>query len=373
MEVLTIKIAILGIRGIPANYGGFETFAEELAPRLAEKGHDVTVYGRSNNIDYPEKYYKGVRLVILPTISHKYLDTIVHTFLSCMHSLFCSYDAVLICNGANSILSWIPKLSGAKVAVNVDGIERQRKKWNRLGRIWYLLGEYVATKLPDEMVSDAAVIEKYYLEKYGAKSTMIPYGASCTKAVTREYLAKFEVLPQEYVLYVSRFEPENNIHVVIQAFKKVKTDKKLVIVGDAPYSTEYKEYLHKLAAEDSRVILTGFVYGAGYKEFQSHAYCYVQATEVGGTHPALIEAMGFGNCVIANGTPENIEVVGNAGIIYQKNDVDDLACQLQDVLDNPAKIEAYQARALQKVANEYSWAAVTDKYEQLFAKMTVKK
>lgn len=363
-----MKIAVMGIRGIPANYGGFETFAEELASRLVKKGHRVTVYVRSNIINYKGKYYKGTKLVVLPTISHKYLDTVVHTFLCIVHSLFCWYDIILLCNAANSIFSFIPRLVGQKVVVNVDGIERRRKKWNWLGKLWYLFGEFFSILFPNEIVSDARVIQNYYWDRYHKKSTFIPYGANTEKACTTKVLDKFSIRPNEYILYVSRLEPENNAHIVIKAFEKVKTSFKLVIVGGAPYSLEYIKKLK--STRDSRVIFTGFVFGEGYKEFQSNTYCYIHATEVGGTHPALIEAMGFGNCVIVNGTPDNIEVVGNAGIIYKKNDIEDLREKIEYVIRNPEVIRMYGEKARKRIKANYSWDTVTDKYESLFLKMT---
>lgn len=364
-----MKIAILGFRGIPSNYGGFETFIEQLAPRLVQKGHEVTVYGRSNNIDYRGEYYKGVRLVILPTISHKYLDTVVHTFLSIIHCLFCKYDVIFMLNAANSPFAFIPKITGKRVVLNVDGIERLRKKWNWIGKFYYRAGEYLATKLPDIIVSDADVIRKYYLETYKKESTMIPYGTDIEKVNSKDVLEKFNLQPNNYVLYVSRLEPENNAHTVIEAFRRVRTDKKLVIVGDAPYATKYKMQLKKLASGDSRIVFTHFIFGQGYKEFQSHAYCYIQATEVGGTHPALVEAMGFGNCVIVNGTPENIEVAGDAGIIYKKNDVIDLREKIEYVIRNPGIIKVYGEKARERVRANYSWDAVTDEYEGVFLKL----
>lgn len=363
----------MGIRGIPANYGGFETFIEELAPWLVNRGHEVTVYGRADNINYEEKYYKGVKLVILPTINHKYLNTIVHTFLCVIHSCFVKYDVVFMLNAANSPLAFIPRLTGKKVALNVDGIERLRKKWNWLGKLYYRMGEYLATKLPNVVVSDAEVIRKYYLETYRKESVMIPYGTNIEKIDSKDILVKFNLQPNEYILYVSRLEPENNADIVIRAFKHVKTDKKLVIVGNAPYATKYKQRLKSLANPDPRIIFTGFVFGKGYKEFQNNAYCYIQATEVGGTHPALVEAMGFGNCVIANGTPENIEVVGDTGLIYKKNDVNDLKEKMQYVISNPNIIQSYRQRAQERVKENYSWEVITDKYEQLFKSLVTKK
>ncbi len=362
-----MKIAIMGTRGVPANYGGFETFVEELAPRLVERGHEVTVYGRSNIIDYERKYYKGVRIRILPTISHKYLDTVVHTFLSVIHGSFKKYDVILICNAANSIFSFIPRLTGKKVVINVDGLERERKKWGRLGKLWYLMGEFLSTKFPNEIVTDCKLIEKYYLENYSKKSNQIAYGAYTEKVSTKKVLDKFGIIEDEYILYVSRLEPENNAHIVVREFERVKTDKKLVIVGDAPYSTEYKKALK--ATQDPRIVFTGFIFGDGYNEFQSNAYLYVHGNEVGGTNPALLEAMGFGNCVLAVDVVYNKEVIGNAGIGFSKEE-GDLAYKLQDLIDNPQKKEVYQKRAVERIKKYYSWDGVTDKYERLFIRIT---
>ncbi len=359
-----MKIAIIGTRGIPACYGGFETFAEELGTRLVEKGHEVTVYGRSNIIDYRQKFYKGVEIAILPTISHKYLDTVVHTFISLVHALFRRFDIVLLCNAANGPLSFIPRIGGQKVVINVDGIERKRAKWNALGRAWYRIGEICSTVFPDVTLSDALVIRDYYRETYGKETVFIPYGATVEKAPSIEALENLGVEPGRYILYVSRLEPENNAHLVIKAFEKVATDMKLVIVGDAPYARDYIETLK--STRDPRIVFAGYVFGKGYRELQSHAYCYVHATSVGGTHPALIEAMGFGNCVIVNGTPENIEVAGDAAVVFEKESEDDLREKMEMVVRGDVPVEYYRKRAVQTVLERFTWEKVTDDYERLF-------
>jgi len=364
-----MRIAIMGIRGIPANYGGFETFVEELAPRLVKRGHQVTVYGRSNIIDYTGSYYKGARLLILPTISHKYLDTVVHTFISIIHSCFFKYDIVFLLNAVNSPFAFIPRLTGKKVVLNVDGIERLRKKWSWIGKLYHRIGEYFATKFPNVIVSDAEIIKRYYLETYKKESVMIPYGANIGKVNTTKTLRKFNLQPKNYILYVSRLEPENNAHIVIQAFKKVQTQKKLIIVGDAPYSDEYKKYIKKIAEDDERIIFTGYIFGLGYKELHSFTFAYVHASDVGGTPPALVGAMGFGNCVLVNGTEGNKEVINDAGIIYKKNNAQDLKEKIEYIIKNPEVIRMYGEKAKERVQANYSWDAVTEKYENLFLKM----
>ncbi len=360
-----MKIAILGTRGIPANYGGFETFAEQLSTRLVTRGHEVTVYGRKHYSLSEARVYQGVKLVILPTIRHKYFDTIIHSFLSIIHAVFHRYDVVLICNAANSVFAVFPRLFGMPTLVNVDGLERKRKKWNWLGRQYYLVSEWLSTFLPTAIVTDAQVIQDYYATRYKKDSSMIAYGADVERLAAPEELEKFNLKPNQYVLYVSRLEPENNAHLVIEAYEKVSTDLPLVIVGGAPYAHDYIAKLK--STKDKRIKFLGFVFGEDYRALQQNAYCYVHATEVGGTHPALIEAMGAGNCALVLNTPENLEVMGDAGIKYDS--VKDLTKQLRRLLDNPTIISEYRARAMARVRARYDWEQITNQYEWLLAKL----
>jgi glycosyltransferase involved in cell wall biosynthesis len=361
-----MHLAILGTRGIPANYGGFETFAEHLSTRLAARGHQVTVYCRAHYISPRQIAYQGVRLQVLPTIRHKYFDTVIHTFLSALHAVRYRYDAALICNAANAPFAPILRLTGTPVAINVDGLEHKRKKWNWIARQYYLLAERLATILPTETVTDARVIQDYYLSRYGAESTMIAYGAEVERRID-PLVRRWRVEPNRYVLYVSRLEPENNAHLVIEAFKRVRTAHKLLIVGDAPYARDYIKSLKMRARRDKRIVFTGFVFGQDYRALQQNAYCYVHATEVGGTHPALLEAMGFGNCVLTLAAPENIEAIGDAGIAYL--DENDLTEKLQRVLRDGSLVQSFRNRAQARVQHMYDWDYVVDRYEELFAKM----
>ena len=363
-----MRIAILGTRGIPASYGGFETFAEHLSTRLAARGHQVTVYCRAHYVSPRQLEYQGVRLTVLPTIKHKYFDTVVHAFLSAVHAAPRRFDVALVCNAANAPFTPILRWTGTPVAINVDGLEHKRKKWNWLGRRYYLLAERLATLFPNVTVTDAQVIHDYYLARYGAPSTMIAYGSEVERRPDREMVRRWRVEPNRYVLYVSRLEPENNAHLVIEAFKKVRTAYRLVIVGDAPYAREYINDLKSRARGDKRIIFTGFVFGQDYRALQQNAYCYVHATEVGGTHPALLEAMGYGNCVLTLNTPENIEAVGDAGIVY--TDEADLIYKLQRVLRDGSLVHGYRQRAQTRVERHYDWEKVVDKYEEMFLKMS---
>lgn len=362
-----MRLAILGTRGVPASYGGFETFAEQLSTRLVARGHEVTVYCRAHYVSPRQLEHRGVKLKVLPTLRYKYFDTIIHSFLSSLHAMPQRYDAALICNAANAPFAPFLRAARIPVALNVDGLEHKRKKWNFFGRNYYRLCERLSTILPNEIVTDAKVIQDYYQNKYQASSTMIAYGAEVERRPDRFTVRRWGVEPQRYVLYVSRLEPENNAKLVIEAFKKVRTNYRLLIVGDAPYAREYIEELKERAGHDHRIIFTGFVFGEGYRALQQNAYCYIHATEVGGTHPALVEAMGYGNCVLTLGAPENVEVVGSAGLIYR--DENELATLLQRALLDGGMVAQYRQRAQARVRESYDWEGVVDRYEQLFMKL----
>ncbi len=363
-----LDIAILGTRGVPASYGGFETFAEQLSVRLAARGHRVTVYGRAHFVAPGTRNYKGVAIRVLPSIKNKHLETVSHTALSVGRALFASHQVLLICNAVNSFLCPLPRLAGQKVVLNVDGIERRRKKWSTAGRVAYRFGEFLSTVFPDVIVADARVIQDYYMSEYGARSRFIPYGAPIEPVVTTEALEKLGVKPGQYLLYVSRLEPENNADLVIEAYRRARVRFPLVLVGDAPYATRYKAQLQKAAA-GLNIIMPGSIYGPGYRELLSHNLCYIQATEVGGTHPALLEAMGAGSIVLANDTPEHREVMARAGILYRFNDADSLAVLMRDVCESPAHYKGYKCQAVDRVREAYDWDVVTDRYEDLFREL----
>ena len=353
-----MRIAILGTRGIPANYGGFETFAEELSVRLAAHGHAVTVYCRER---YGQPVYRGVRLQYLPTIRHKYFDTIAHTFISTLHLLAHRADVALYCNGANAVFTLLPRLLGMPVALNVDGLERKRKKWNRVAKAWYLISERLAALFPTEVVTDARAIQEYYRQRYGKRSTFIPYGAETGKVESTEALAALGLEPGRYFLYVSRMEPENQALEVRLAFEGVRTDMKLALIGDAPYARDYKRRVRD--TRDSRIVIPGAIYGQGYHELGSHCFAYIHATEVGGTHPALIEAMGRGALVLYRDTAENSEVAGDAGIPFR----DDLREKIELALAmREEERDELRRCALERVRQHYCWDAVAAAYESLF-------
>ena len=360
---MPISIAILGTRGIPANYGGFETFAQELSLRLVERGHDVTVYCRSHHTPRGLGSFQGARLTVLPTIRHKYFDTVAHSFLSSLHALGARHDVVLVCNAINSSFIPLLKLSGARVAINVDGLEWKRKKWSPLGKASYRLSEKIACLAADAVVTDSKTVHEYYRTAHKTPTVFIPYGAPTDKASTTASLKRFDLEAGKYLIYVSRFEPENNAHLVLEAFERSDSELRLVMVGDAPYSKRYIARLKAMAGP--RVLFTGYVFGEPYRELMSHAYCYIHATEVGGTHPALVEAMGMGNGVLVADTPENREVAGDSALFFSLDGPESLADRIRFALANADRLEELSKRARERMRTHYSWERVADAYETL--------
>jgi glycosyltransferase involved in cell wall biosynthesis len=359
-----MKIAILGTRGIPARYGGFETLADQLSKRLVERGHTVTVYCRKPFTKPEDVFDPRVRRIILPTLESKHFDTLFHTFISVLHVIFIDAEVVLICNVANSPFAWIPRLVGKPTALNVDGLDRKRRKWNVLGQ-WFLhFCEILSALTPTRIVTDARAIQDYYWQRYRKRSDMIAYGAE--PANTTNHLGNFGLSSRHYILYVARLEPENNPELVIRAYRSLGTDWPLVIVGGNRYQPAYVRELQSLA--DNRVIFTGSVYGDGYWTLQKNAGVFVFAGEIGGIHPALVEAMAAGNAVLYLDTPANRETARDCGISFHPEERD-LATKLERVLAAPEQLRNLRDQAKSVASEVYSWEGVVDQYERLFAEM----
>ena len=359
-----MKVGILGTRGIPARYGGFETLAEELSARLAARGHDVTVYTRTRYAERGVREWRGAKVRVLPTIPTKYLDTVAHGLVSGLDAIIERFDAVLVCNAINAAASFLPRLAGrTRVVLNVDGLERHRRKWSALGRLAYRISEKLSTIVPDAVVSDAKVIRDYYRDRYGFESHFIPYGADLPEPAGTDALERLGLSRERYVLYVSRLEPENNADAVVRAYRDVPGDTPLVVVGDAPYAADYIARVRKEA--DPRVKFPGAIYGDGYRQLLSSAAVYVQATEVGGTHPALVEALGYGRVVAYNSTPENEEVAGGAALPFDVRRPETLTRLLAGVLDDPDSASVWKERAKARAMERYRWDDVADRYEDV--------
>ncbi|MGN6674336.1 MAG: glycosyltransferase, partial [Thermomicrobiales bacterium] len=291
-----------------------------------------------------------------------------HTTLSCLHLLPRRFDVVLMCIAGNGPVAILPRLGGKKVVLNVDGLDWEREKWPGIAKRYIQFAEFLATKFPHVVVTDSRTVERYYQRRFGARAEYIAYGAEAKRLPPGDTLARLGLEPGRYVLYVGRLVPENCAHHLVDAFARLDTDLKCVIVGDAPYAAEYIASLKARAG--ANVILPGYVFGDGYWELNSNAYAYAFTSGASGTHPALLEAMAVGNCVVVHAIPTNMETVGDAALPYDGTlGGADLAVQLHRVIADPALARAYGERAARRVATHYSWDHITDQYEALFGRL----
>jgi glycosyltransferase involved in cell wall biosynthesis len=298
-------------------------------------------------------------------VTNKYLDTFVHSFISSLHALTQGYDVALYFIAGNSLVSWIPRLARQVSVLNVDGLDWKRQKWPPLAKRYIRFAERMSKFLPTAIITDSRSVQSYYRDVYGAESVYIAYGADVPRRPPGGVLARYGLEPGRYVLFVGRLVPENCAHHLVEAFSGLRTDLRCVIVGDAAYAQDYIADLKRSAGPN--VVFTGYLFGEGYHELGSNAHVFVETSEVGGTHPALVEAMALGNCVVVNGTPENIETIGDAGFSYDSSQgASALRPLLQRLFDDPELVAEYRRRAEKRAAATYSWEAVTTSYEELF-------
>lgn len=366
-----MRIAFFGSRGIPACYSGFETFLEQLSVRLAQRGHEVTVYNRAPFNRYTEPEYKGVKIVRLPTIPTKATDTIVHTFLSTIHSIPEHYDIAYFCGVGNALLSIIPKLGGSKIILNVDGADFARAKWSGFGRWWLHRSESWTSRVADAVIADNGTIQRRYKKLYNIDATLIPYGSNVITVDPGDTaLRHFGLKPNHYFLYVSRLTPENAADLTVQAFLESKQELPLVIVGDALYQTDFIERVKRLAAASEKIIFTGFQFGDAYQQLSFHARAFILPTAIEATRPVLLDQMGFGNGVIVRDTAGNLEVVGDAGLTFaDANPVPTLAAAMDRLAAHPEEAAEFGRRAQKRVSEFYDWDVIATRYEALFAEL----
>ncbi|MGH9512039.1 MAG: glycosyltransferase [Terriglobales bacterium] len=363
-----MKIAMIGLKALPPRYGGFETAADVISRRLVRWGHEVVVYNRAGLSDQKVTDYEGVRIVTLPTIRSKNFSSITHAFLCTVHAIFNRVDVVHYFTTGTTLFAPLVTLGGMKSVCSVDGTDWQRGKWGFIARCYLRFSESLAVWFCHGLIGDSPEVVRYYVKKFDVEPTYSTYGIREGRATGRSWLDRFGLKERDYVLFVGRLVPENNVHHLISAYEKCNTDKKLVIVGDDPWGKRYVGSLK--STRDPRIIFTGGIYGAGYEELQQNAYLFVLPDEVGGTHPALVEAMGFGNCVVVNDTESNLETIEDAGFSYRGSEGSmDLQKQLQKLLDDPALVAEYRKRAEEHAVSKYQWDEVVRQHEALYRRV----
>ncbi|WP_029239955.1 MULTISPECIES: DUF1972 domain-containing protein [unclassified Pseudonocardia] len=359
-----MHISMIGTRGVPARYGGFETAVEEIGRRLADRGHQVTVYCRGR--DDASTHHLGMRRVVLPSLRGRSVETLSHTFLSVLHAVRRRHqpDVALVFNAANAPLIIFLKILRIPVAVHVDGLEWRRAKWGRAGRTYYLLCERFAARMADALIADARGIEDYYRRKYGVGSDFIAYGAPEVEPDRPELLDPLGLEAGRYHLVVARMEPENHVDVIVDGYTRSGAVLPLVVVGSVPYETEYNRRVADLAAADERVQLVGAVWDQDLLD-QLYANCasYLHGHSVGGTNPSLLRAMGAGAYVVAWDVDFNREIVRDDGSYF--GDATAVAERVEDVEAAPDRVEEQGRAGKKHVLATYAWEAVTEDYEAL--------
>jgi len=362
-----LRIALFGARGIPHTYSGTETFFGELAPRLAARGHDVIVYCRRSLFSQRPATYKGVRLIYLPSIETKNLSTPSHTLFCVLDVLFRNVDVMLVTNVANSLHCVVPRLFGKKVAINVDGVEWKRSKWSQLGQQYFYLNARLAGKIcPDSVITDAVAMQQIYLEEFGTRSVSIAYGGNLESSTDPGVLKQYGLEPFQYYLIASRLVPENNADLIVKGFEQADTNKLLVIAGGANYRSEFVASLKR--TNNPRVRFLGHVDNSEHiKELHCNCFGYIHGHSVGGTNPALLKALGYGNCILALDNAFNREVIADCGILF--SDSSDLAENLRRLEQHPNEAARYREKAPGRILSHYSWDHITDQYEDYFGRL----
>ena len=361
-----MKIAIIGSRGYPYVYSGYETFVKQLSERLVLKSCNVTVYCHKGLFIKRPKEIKGIKLVYVPTIETKILSQPIHSFLSIIHACFSSMDVVLVVNSANGPFGLMTKLFRIPTAINVDGLEWLRPKWKGLGSIYFKWASKMATLFYDQIINDSEEMRKVYLDLFKRDSKVIAYGADIRKSKNLELITTWDIKQREYYLVVGRLIPDNNADLIINGFLQSNSKKKLVIVGDVPYKDSYASNLKKI--NDDRLVFTGYVKDQNIlAELYHNCYVYVHGHEFGGTNPTMIKAMAYGCAILALDTVFNKEMLKNGkfGIFFKKKLIS-VTNQINYCEKEKLIIEKLRQESLNGITEKYDWDFITSQYLEVF-------
>lgn len=375
-----LRIAMIGHKRIPSREGGVEIVVEELSVRMAQKGHRVEVYnryghhvsGKKYDDEYGwkgRKYYKGVRVRIIPTFQSSSLNAIVYSFLATLRALFTKYDVLHYHAEGPCAMLWIPKMFGKRVVVTIHGLDWQRAKWGNFASRVIKFGEKMAARHADEVIVLSRNVQQYFKEKYGREVTYIPNGINRPERRKADLIReKYGLERDGYFLFLARIVPEKGLHYLIEAYQKLDTDKKLVIAGGNSQAVEYMEQIHEMAAKDDRILMTDFVQGQTLEELYSNAYAFVLPSDVEGMALSLLEAMSYGNCCLVSDICENTEVVEEQALHFRKGDVKDLREKLQYLLEHPDTVERLRSGSADFICGKYNWDEVVDETLRLYRK-----
>jgi glycosyltransferase involved in cell wall biosynthesis len=366
-----LKIAIIGSRGYPYVYSGYETFVKEVVERWVKVDVQVTVYCHKPLFDHRPREVNGIQLVYLPAIEVKVLSQLSHSLLAFIHACFHNYDVILAVNPANGPFGYLTRLFKIKTAINMDGLEWLRPKWKGLGAKYFKWAARQATKSFDLIINDSEAMRQHYLEHFKTDSIVIAYGSKVRQSQSPELIKKWRLEPNDYFLIVGRMVPDNNAKLIAEAFIKSDSKRKLVIVGDVPFQDEYSRQLKAMGTQDDRLIFTGYITDPNeLAELYHHSYIYLHGHEFGGTNPTMLKAMGYGCAIAALDTPFNQEMLqaGKYGQYFQKNEssIIGLITQLDQ---NPGEVLRLKKISREGITEKYTWEYVADAYLRAFQEL----
>ena len=369
-----LKLAMIGHKRIPSREGGVEVVVEELATRLVKQNYLVDAYNRSgyhvSGKDFGggrKKYYKGIRIIIVPTFRNGKLNAIVYSVLATMRALFGRYDVIHYHAEGPCATLFIPKMFGIRVVATIHGLDWQRAKWGNFASKVLKFGEKMAAGHADEVIVLSRNVQQYFLDTYGRETHYIPNGIDRPKKrEASEIKEKYGLQKDQYILFLARLVPEKGLHYLIEAYEKIETDKKLVIAGGSSHSLDYMKQIQEMAAKDGRIIMTDFVQGRVLEELYSNAYLFVLPSDIEGMALSLLEAMSYGNCCLVSDIQENTEVVEDKAVAFQKGNVEDLKDKLEDLLKHPEKVEEYKQVSADFICSKYNWDDVVAQTEILY-------
>lgn len=368
-----MKIAMIGQKGIPSRSGGIEIHVEEIAKRLVRKGCEVDVYCRKAYCDKKRKDVEGVKTIFTPYINTKCLDAITHSFTSLIHALFGKNDIIHFHALGPSALAFIAKLTGKRVICTVHGLDWKRSKWGGFSSRFLKFGEYATARFADRTISVSESLVGYYREKYKKHVDYIKNGVEIKECVPPELIGeKWKLGSNDYFLYLGRLVPEKGIHYLIDAYKRLNTEKKLVIAGGSSHSDNYEKELHLKAGDHKNIIFTGFVEGRILEELISNAFIYVLPSDVEGMPISLLEAMSYGKLCLASDIEENKAVISQYGFTFKHGDIKDLTQKLVMILMDERKLNISRASIIEYIKNNFNWDDVTDRTYELYAELMKK-
>lgn len=369
-----LRIAMLGHKRIPSREGGVEIVVGELSTRMAEKGYEVTCYNRKGHhiggSSFDEERlneYKGVRIKSVWTVEKRGLAAMTASFAAAVRAAFGRYDVVHFHAEGPCAMLWLPKLFGKRCVATIHGLDHQRAKWGRFAS-WYIrFGEKCAARLADEIIVLSENVQNYFTEVYNRKTVFVPNGVTRPEIKPADEIEKlYSLKKDDYLLFLGRLVPEKGVAYLVEAFKNIKTDKKLVIAGGASDSSDYETQLKELANGDERIIFTGFIQGQVLEELYSNAYIYILPSDLEGMPLSLLEAMSYGNCCLTSDIPECAKVTEQYGVTFRKGDVEDLKQKLSALCDDSSVVMRLKGQSADYICNKYNWDDVTAQTLRLY-------